>query len=86
VTKESDMTDFDVHADVRDHILKARAITEMVCLACQARDELRPEILYEAMLALEDIIDAALTGLKPLIEEDEQALQDALERLIEGRA
>jgi hypothetical protein len=86
VTKESDMTDFDVHADVRDRILKARAITEIVHLACQARDELRPEILYEAMLALEDIIDAAVTGLKPLIEEDEQALQDALERLMEGRA
>jgi hypothetical protein len=38
------------------------------------------------MLALEDILDAALTGLKPLIEEDEQALEDALERLMEGRA
>jgi hypothetical protein len=84
--EESDIKDFDVHTDVRDPLLKARAITEMVRLACQARDELHPEILYEAMLALEDIIDAAFAGLTPLIEEDEQALQDALQRLMEGRA
>jgi hypothetical protein len=59
---------------------------ELVRLACQARDEIRPEIVYEAMLAVEDIMYPALAGLKPLIEEDEQALQDALECLIEGRA
>jgi hypothetical protein len=61
-------------------------MSELVRLACQARDELRPEIVYEAMLAVEDIMDAALAGLKPLIEADEQALQDALECLMEGRA
>jgi hypothetical protein len=84
VTKESNMKDFDVHADVRDPLLKARAITEVVRLATQASDELRPEIVYEAMLAVEDIIDAALAGLNPLIEEDEQCLQDAFKRLREG--
>ena len=61
-------------------------MSELVRLACQARDELRPEIVYEAMLAVEDIMDAAFAGLKPLIEADEQALQDALECLMEGRA
>jgi hypothetical protein len=80
------MKDFDVCADVRDPLEKARAIVEMVRLAAQTTgDELRPEILYETMLAVEDLIDAALAGLKPLIDEAEQCLQDALQRLMEGR-
>jgi hypothetical protein len=75
------MTDFDVHADVRDPILKARAITEMVRLAAQSNgDELRPAMLYEVMLAMQDYLDAALAGLRPLIDEDEQAVQDAMRR------
>jgi hypothetical protein len=80
------MKDFDVHQDVRDPLLQARAIVEMVRLASQTTgDELRPEILYETMLALEDILDTALAGLQPLIEEDEQCLQDAITREREGR-
>jgi hypothetical protein len=63
------MNDFDVHADVRDPILKARAIVEMVRLAAQSDgDELRPATVYETMLAVEDLLDTALTGLAPLIQ------------------
>ena len=75
------MNDFDVHADVRDPILKARAITEMVRLAAQSNgDELRPATLYEVMLAVEDYLDTALAGLKPLIDEDERQFQDTMRR------
>jgi hypothetical protein len=82
--KGEPMADFDVNNDLHDPLLKARAMIEMVRLATQADDELRSEIVYEAMLAVEDILNAALAGLQPLIEEDEQCLQDAFKRLREG--
>jgi hypothetical protein len=79
------MEDFDVHTDVRDPLERARGIVEMVRLAAQsAGDELRPEALYEAMLAVEDFLDTAVAGLKPLIDEDERQFQETMRR--KGRA
>ena len=75
------MEDFDVHADVRDPILRARAIAEMTRLAAQSHgDELRPETLCEAMRAVEEYLETALAGLKPLVDEDEQQFQDTMRR------
>ena len=70
------------YEDVRNPLLQARAITELVRLVTQSseRDELRPETLYEVMVTLEDILDAALAGLQPLVDEEDRAIK----RLWEG--
>jgi hypothetical protein len=65
------MIDVDMQA-IRNALLRANAITEMVRLASQTTgDEFRPCTVYEAMLAIQDGIDLALEELKPLVQEQD---------------
>ena len=63
------------HNDVRDTIFQAQAITHLVQLATQATDELSPETVYHLMRALEGILDEALEGLQPLVDEEDAAIK-----------
>jgi hypothetical protein len=63
-------------------LLRVQAIATMTRLAAQqTTDELRPETVYETMLAIEDYLDEALHRLLPLKREAEASIDRVLQGL-----
>ena len=72
------MINIDTQA-IRNALLRASSISELMRLAAQSTgDELRPEAVYEACLAIQDLIETALDLINPLVQEEARQLHAAV--------